>query len=158
MATFKTIQPLFDVSRSRAVISHVLYAGWWRKRCSFSTPSNYFPPHMINNVTLILLWSHYNGDSLTEDTACTAMGHWRLLPSGFRASEMPLSSRMGGFRMRIIAPGLLPGGALTGGRLFLNRTRDNAAGVPAVDSTRGIPSKPMSSFISRQIPIKASNQ
>lgn len=41
--------------------------------------------------------------------------------------------------------------AMTGAKLFLNRTRD-AAGVPAV-----APPKPKSSFISRQTAIKASN-
>lgn len=54
------------------------------------------------------------------------------------------------------AAGLDKARAMTGAKLFLNRTRD-AAGVPAVDSASGAPPKLMSSFISRQTAIKASN-
>lgn len=95
-------------------------------------------------------------DSVAEDTARTARGRPGLLPRRFRASETPLSSRTDGrthsLRARATGagpPACLVGSAdwdgardVTGAKLFLKRTREDAAGAPAVDSV-SVPVEPL---------------
>lgn len=98
---------------------------------------------MINIVTLILFWAHEMRDSVAEDTARTSRGSpmycfAAIIYVGLRDTSV-LSrtlSEAGG------AGALLPAGTgargTTGAKLFLKRTREDAAGVPAVDSV-GVP-------------------
>lgn len=146
-------KPSFHHSVSQAVISNVLAVGRWGEgtHSVFYCSSNYFPITWL----ILSLWfcsELIRWESLWQRTLLVQRGVGdvcRPVVSGPQRHLCPPDRRTLSQAYGARPTACLVGGAgwdwaraTTGAKLFLKRTREDAAGVPAVDSVR-VPVEPL---------------